>query len=120
MSKDCTDMLRKCLEKDPVKRISFKELRLHPAFNPFVPKTTERLGNDVKQSLFNVGYNANGHNVYKDLKQDYIDNGYIQAPPETPKENKEEIKQKKNLEINKTLVDFRNSYIYYFEIATQL
>lgn len=117
------DALRRCLDKDPDSRISFKELRTHKAFEAFIPKTAQRLGPDVQQSFFapehiNVKINPNVGNVYDQLRKDYERQGMTDPPK--PKFQEENLKEKKNDFINKTLVDYRNSYAMYFDLLAQL
>lgn len=116
---DTVDMLKKCLDKNPDVRISFKDLRNHPAFRPFMPKTQDRLGADVKQSLFYAPTQGNNRaNVYKDLNTHCVENGYIK--PEVPQESQESITAKKNAFINKTLVEYRNAYMFFLEVSQNL
>lgn len=112
------DMLRRCLEKDPDRRISFRELRTHPAFQPFMPRTQDRLGADVKQSLFYGPAQGNRANVYRDLNVHCVENGYLK--PEEPKESEESLIAKKNAFINKILVEYRNAYMFFLEISQNL
>ena len=114
LSAPTCDLLRKCLHKDPDRRISFKELRTHPAFTPYMPKTQNRLGNDVKVSLFNNGPT----NIYQQVNQQGIKNGYIK--PEAPPQYLEDNKEIKNKFIGKVLVEYRNAYTFFGEISTDL
>lgn len=122
ISPETADMLRRCLDKNPDTRISFKELRTHPAFKAYMPVTQNRLGADVKQSLFNVQYT--GHiqpNVYQELKKECVENGYIKAEEEEKnKKKEEEARAAKNTFITKTLVEYKNAYMYYVEISQNL
>lgn len=112
------DLIKRCLDKDPNTRISFKELRTHPAFKPFIPVTTNRLGADVKASLFNQPaglHNMDQRNIYNQLANHLNNAGFTK--PEEPKEN---LVAKKNEFINKTLVDYRNAYMFFVEVSQNL
>ena len=113
------DLLKRCLDKDPNTRISFKELRNHPVFNPFMPKTQDRLGADVKASLFNpAAYNVGiDQNVYTALANHLTTVGINK---EEEKKNVENLIEKKNEFINKTLVEYRNAYMFFVEVSQNL
>lgn len=108
------DVLRKCLDKDPDRRISFKELRNHPAFKKWMPTTQNRLGNDVKMSLFGNDM----RNVYQAVMQQGKTLGYIKE--EVPETTANQNREKKNKQILKALVDWKNGYMFFSEISNNL
>lgn len=108
------EVLRRCLDKDPDRRISFKELRTHAAFQKWMPSTQNRLGNDVKMSLFGNDM----RNLYQGVMQQGKSLGYIKEEP--PANSAAEIQEAKNKKILKTLVDFKNSYMFLNEISSNL
>ena len=108
------DVLKRCLDKDPDRRISFKELRTHAAFNKWMPSTQNRLGNDVKMSLFGNDM----RNVYQAVMQQGKTLGYIKEEP--PANSANELREAKNKQILKSLVDYKNSYMFLSEISNNL
>ncbi len=108
------DVLRRCLDKDPDRRISFKELRTHAAFNKWMSTAQNRLGKEVKMSLFGTDM----RNVYQDVMQQGKTLGYIKEEP--PASSVNQNKEVKNKQILKSLVDWKNGYMFFSEISSNL
>lgn len=100
VNQNIQDMLRRTMEKDPQDRISFKELRNHPAFESVSQNTIQRLGQKVQ-----IGWFGTGKSVYVPQNN---------QAPQVP------ASSEKNSKICTTLVNYRNSYMFYFEMAQNL
>ena len=79
-----------------------------------MPTTQNRLGNDVKMSLFGNDM----RNVYQAVMQQGKTLGYIKE--EVPVTNANQNKEYKNKQILKALVDWKNGYMFFSEISNNL